>query len=194
MKRTLVCLGVCATTLLMASSLRAEQPKSPHILALPTLTISGQTSFNTWFYHNERTILQEDSRAWERVGYGGGPLFTMDDTRLRFTVDGKTDLGLRYGFIAVLDGDTSAQKTLRENYIFLEGTWGKLYAGDTYGILSTMAFGGWDNWCGTKFLDGSPERVVNFTTGTVHSLSLVGDTSRDTKLTYMTPRWKGVQL
>ncbi len=196
MKRTLVCLSVCATTLMMAGSLRAEEAKSPHILALPTLTISGQTSFNTWFYHNNRTTVAGDAAdtAADRRGYGGGPLFSMDDARLRFSIDGKTDLGLRYGFISVLDGDTSAGNTLRENYIFLDGSWGKFYVGDTYGVLSTMAFGGWDNWCGTKFLDGDFERVVNFTTGAVRSLNLVGDTSRATKMTYMTPRWKGVQL
>ena len=57
------------------------------------------------------------------------------------------------------------------------------------------SFGGYDQWGATGFLDGGTlPRVVNETTGVVDSIDLVGETSRDTKLTYITPRKYGFQV
>lgn len=183
--------AVCSSSVLFAAP-----DKNPPPLAVPTLTISGQVAFNTWFFHNN--VVYQSGRAGDdptaRKAYAGVPLFSMDDGRLRFTVEGKTDPGMKYGLIFVLDADTSASKTLRESYIFGEGTWGKAFLGNTYGVQSTMAFGGYDQWGATKFMEGNPDRVVNYTVGTFHSVNLVGDTNRATKVTYMSPRWKGLQL
>jgi hypothetical protein len=41
-------------------------------------------------------------------------------------------------------------KIVREDYLYFGGSWGKIYAGDTYGVQSTMAFGGYDQWGGTR--------------------------------------------
>jgi len=166
-------------------------------MATPRLKISGQTSFNSWFFDNKRKIVAGNAKnePCSRQKFGRTNLFSVDNSRLKFNVDGKTDPGMDYGLVIVLDGNTNATKAVREDYLYFGGSWGKIYAGDTYGVQDTMAFGGFDQWGGTGFVSGGNfDRVVNYTTGTLHSVDLVGDTSRDTKLTYFSPRWKGAQL
>jgi len=167
---------------------------STSALELPTLKISGQTSFNNWFFDNKRKTVQKDDDVCGRKKYGRGQLFTVDNSRIKFLVSGKLDTGMEYGMAIVLDGNRNKDKIVRENYIFFEGTWGKVFLGDTYGVQDFMAFGGYDEWGGTGFMEGPLDRVVNFTTGTLHSDDLVGDTSRATKVTYVSPRWKGIQV
>ncbi|HUX80063.1 MAG TPA: porin [Alphaproteobacteria bacterium] len=181
----------------------AAETKPTPTMAVPQLKISGQTSFNSLFFRNKKIFkndpqLQDvdiDAAVCGREKFGRGQLFTVDNSKLKFNVDGKTDPGMEYGLVFVIDGNVDAGKSLKENYIYFGGMWGKILAGDTYGVEHTMGFGGFTEWGGTGFLDGGVlDRVVNFTTGTLHSVDLEGDTSRDTKLTYFTPRWKGLQL
>jgi len=163
----------------------------------PQLKFAGQTSFDNWMFKNSVRTIPGDSanNAWNRKGNGRGQYFSVDDSRFHISVDGKTDLGMEYGLHFTLNGDTGSTNTLRENYLFFGGSWGKLFLGDTYGVESTMTFGGWDNWGGTLFIDGGMvEHTVNVTTGTVVSDNLVGDTGRSTKMTYLTPRWEGFQF
>ncbi len=198
---SLTFLGVMA----YVAPLQADKKNSPPIPTGPQLKISGQTSFNSWFFNNHKKIQSSGLASGVPITsginnpakvdkYGRGQLFTVDNSRLRFTVDTKTDCGTSYGLAVVLDGSPAAGKTVREDYIFGEGHWGKAFAGDTYGVQSTMAFGGWDQWGGTEFVDGDMTRAVNYTTGTLVSPDLVGDAGRATKLTYLTPRWKGFQV
>ncbi len=195
MTRTLLTLTALLGVALFGAPLQAAVSNFTPALAVPQLKISGTTSFNTWFFNNNRKFVPGDipDDPAKRSAYGRGQFFTMDDARLKFAVDGKTDRGMEYGLVFVLDGDTSGTKTLRENYLFFGGTWGKLLLGDTYGVQSTMAFDGADQWGGTGFMNANFDRVVNFTTGTLHSIYFVGDTNRDTKATYLTPRWYGLQ-
>jgi len=196
MTRTLLASTALLSSVIFGTFAQAAVSNPTPVLALPQLKISGQTSFNNWFFNNQQKIVPGDPKnnPWTRRGYGRGQLFTVDDTRIKFTVEGKTDPGMEYGMVVTLDGDVDGSKLAREAYLFFGGTWGKVYAGNTYGVQSTMAFGGWDQWGGTTFMDGNLERVVNFTTGTLHSVNLVGDSNRDTKLSYLTPRWNGLQL
>lgn len=169
----------------------------PFALETPSLKISGATSFNSWFFHNDvkRFQTSRDDSPCGLVRYGRGQLFTVDDSRLRFAVDGKLDSGMEYGLVFVFDGATDATKAARENYIFFSGSWGKITVGDTFGVQSTMSFFGGDQWGGTSFVDGPMiDRVVNVTTGVFRSVNLVGDSSRDTKFSYYSPRWDGFQV
>lgn len=178
------------------ANVNAATPNPTPALATPVLKINGNSSFNSWFFkENRKTVIGDaDNSPEDRQRMSRVPLFTVDNARLRFVVEGKTDPGMDYGFVLVLDGNTDATKNIRENYLFVGGTWGKVNAGDTYGVQDTMAFGGFSEWGGTGFINGGVfDRVVNYTTGTLHSVDLVGDASRDTKLTYYTPRWKGIQ-
>ncbi len=172
------------------SAAKAETPA----LAAPKLTISGQSNFNAWWFHNDRTVIRpNDGNECDYVGKGRGYLFTVDDARLKFDITGKTDPGMDYGFTIVVDADTNKQKNIKENYLYFGGSWGKLTMGDVDGVEDAMAFYGGDPLGGTGGFDGNFDRVVNFTTGAVVSPDLVGDTSRSTKIIYHTPRWKGLQ-
>lgn len=184
------------SVLISLSSMNAMASEAPASLGAPTLKISGSSTFNSWFFHNDKKLLRGDAKgtACKLQRYGRGQLFSVDDSRIRFTVDGKLDTGMEYGLAMVLDGTVGAGKAVRENYLFFGGSWGKITVGDSYGVLGTMTFGGYDQWGGTGFIDGADfDRVVNYTTGVVHSVNLVGDSNRDTKLTYITPRWNGLQ-
>lgn len=185
---------VGALFILSSTSVMAAEPTA---LQTPTLTFSGNTSFNSWFFQNDKKYFNNnrDNSVCNLQRYGRGQLFSVDDARLKAAVKGTLDTGMEYGLVFVLDASVGETKTLRENYLFFGGSWGKIYAGDTVGVLSTMSFGGFDQWGGTGFIDGGDfDRVVNYTTGTFHSVNLVGDTSRDTKFTYLTPRWAGLQF
>lgn len=185
------------STVFFLNFTNAIAAEPPSALATPKLNISGSTSFNSWFFHNDKKLLpgSADNSPCKLQKYGRGQLFTVDDPRLKFAVDGKLDTGMDYGLVFALDASVNATKAVRENYLFFGGSWGKIIAGDTYGVLSTMSFGGYDQWGGTGFIEGADfDRVVNYTTGVFHSVNLVGDSNRDTKLTYLTPRWEGIQL
>ena len=178
-----------------SSSVNAATITPTPSLATPQLKISGQTSFDSWFFNNKSPYLPGDAKNTpaKRQTYSRGQLFTMDSARLKFEVVGKTDRGMDYGLVITLDGGTAAEKNVREDYIFFGGSWGKLILGDTYGVEETMAFGGFDQLGGTGGFNGDFDRVINFTTGATRSVNLVGETSRDTSLTYFTPRWNGLQ-
>lgn len=180
---------------LPAAQAATTSPES--ILAVPQLKIGGQTSFNSSFFQNDRKTLfsNKDRTPCSIQRYSRANLFTVDNSRIKFNVDGKTDPGMDYGLVFVLDGDTNATKNVREAYIYTKGSWGTIYGGDTYGVTNLMSFGGFSEWGGTGFLDGGVlDRTFNYTTGAMHSIDLVGEPSRDTKLTYLTPRWKGIQV
>lgn len=185
------------TALLFLSTADVMAAKEPTALAAPSLRTSGNSSFNMWFFDNKKKLVLGDDKgsACKLQRYGLDHLFSVDDARIKFNVDGRLDTGMEYGLAIVLDGTVGASKALRENYLYFAGSWGKIIAGNTSGVLSTMAFGGYDNWGGTKFVDGGDfDRVVNWTTGVLHNTNVVGDNSRDTKFTYLTPRWNGVQF
>ena len=188
-------------------------------MSTPKLTISGQSTFNAWWFTNHdvktrndgdfgqgfglgafdagtNTFAQTDLTGDNQKGFGRGYLFTMDDSRLKFDVSGKTDPGMDYGFVVIVNTDTqqtSYDKTMKEHYIFAGGSWGRLTMGDTDGVEDIMAFGGFDPLGGTGGFDGNFDRVVNFVTGTITSVDLVGDTGKSTKVMYQTPRYYGFQ-
>jgi len=211
------------STALLGAALFVQEAKAAEAvtpaMSTPKLTISGQSTFNAWWFRNKDQKFRNDGNFGQgfglgtyeqntytfaqtavnnstEKGYGRGYLFTMDDSRLKFDVTGKTDPGMDYGFTVVLNTDTqqtSYDKTIKENYIWMGGSWGRLTMGDTDGVEDIMAFGGLDVLGGTGGYDGNFSRVVNFVTGTLHSVDLVGDTEKATKVMYQTPRYYGFQ-
>lgn len=176
------------------------------VLEAPKLVISGQSTFNTWWFENKQQKFVDGKALGhngngsvggkDTQGYGRGYLFTTDNSTLQFDLSGKTDPGMNYGFTVVLNTDTnqtSYDKTIKENYIWAEGSWGRIQLGNALGVEGDMVFGGASVLGGTGGYDGNFNRVVNFVTGTVHDVTLVGDTSRATKITYQTPRYYGLQ-
>ena len=197
MIRILLGSSILISAVFYASHVSAAETSPTPMLATPQLKFSGQLSANSLFFNNQRLFKAGDeaNSNCKRQKYGRGQLFTVDNSRFKINVDGKTDPGMDYGLVFVLDGNTDKDKLMREAYLYFGGTWGKVYFGDTYGVQDSMAFGGFDQWGGTGFINGGVlDRVVNYTTGTLHTVDLVGDTSRETKLTYFSPRWNGVQV
>lgn len=197
MNRTFFGSSLLVSTLALNTYATAATTSPTPMLGTPHLEISGRISANSLFFKNQRLFKQKTNpdSVCSRQKFGRGQLFTVDNSNLRFVVEGKTDPGMEYGLVFVIDGNTDASKQMREAYLFFGGTWGKIYFGDTYGVEHTMSFGGSDQWGGTGFVDGGVlDRVVNYTTGTLHSVDLVGDTSRDTKLVYLSPRFYGIQI
>jgi len=186
---------VSACLIVNITNAMANEP--PSALKPLELKINGTTSFNTYFFSNEKRLVRgdKDGTPCKLQRYGLYHLSSIQDSRLRFTVSGKLDSGMDYGLVFVFDPVTNKVANAREDYIFFEGSWGKIVLGDTYGVQSTMTFGGYDQWGGTGFIDGGDfDLVVNYTTGVFHSVNLIGDSNRDTKLTYYSPRWNGLQF
>ncbi len=198
MVRTLLGSTALLSVLLITPQAQAAETTPSPAMETPQLKLSGQTSFNSYFFNNKRLFRATKDGANQECSqrkYGRGQLFAVENSRLKVNVDGKTDPGMEYGLVFVFDGDTNADHFVREDYLYFGGSWGRIYAGDTKGVEDTMPFGGYDNWGATGFLNGGTlSRVVNETTGTVDSIDLVGETSRDTKLTYITPRKYGFQV
>lgn len=75
----------------------AAETKPTPVLAVPQLKISGQTSFNNFFFRNRRIFKDgievegADSAAGScaRNKFGRGQLFTVDSSRLKFNVEEK---------------------------------------------------------------------------------------------------------
>lgn len=199
MVRTLLGSTALLSVFLITPQAQAAETSPSPAMETPQLKLSGQTSFNSYFFNNKRlfraTRPESDPQVCSRRKYGRGQLFAVENSRLKVNVDGRTDPGMEYGLVFVFDGDTNADHFVREDYLYFGGTWGRIYAGDTKGVESSMSFGGYDQWGATGFLDGGTlPRVVNDTTGAIPSIDLVGETSRDTKLTYITPRKYGFQV
>ncbi|MEB3702968.1 Porin [Candidatus Bealeia paramacronuclearis] len=196
----------------------------------PVITVSGQASFNARWFHNKNQKVRNDSNLGQNFaanattnqvineqnfqvftplplnlstveGYGRGYMFTMDDTSLKFALDGTTDYDMDYGAVIIVNGDTEQvsgelttyDKTIKESYVWAGGTYGRIITGDTDGVESMMAFGGADPLGGTGGFDGTFDRALNPVTGTITTVDLVGSTGKATKITYQTPRFYGLQ-
>ena len=188
---------------------------------MPKLMISGQTTFNAWWFNNKDQKNRNDGNIAHNGGlaegqtplrgavltktglsgsdsqsHGRGYLFTMDDSELRFKLSGVSDYGADYGMTVVVDTNTeqtTSHRIIEENYIWMGGSWGRIALGDTYGSEDLMAFGGFDPIAGTGGFDGNFDRVINLVTGTLTSVDLLGYTDTSTKFTYQTPRFYGFQ-
>jgi len=211
------------TALLMASSAFSDlSAEAMAETSMPTLVISGQSTFNMWWFNNKNQKNSNDGdfglgsglsdtspaptlgavlpttplSGSDAVGYGRGYLFTMDDSQIKFSLSGTSDYGADYGLVVKLDTNTeqtSYDKTIEESYVWMGGTWGLMTLGNTSGVEDSMPFGGFDPLGGTGGFDGNFDRVVNLVTGTITGVDLIGYTDTSTKFTYQTPRFYGFQ-
>ncbi|WP_331256685.1 porin [Candidatus Bealeia paramacronuclearis] len=188
---------------------------------MPQLTVSGESTFNVWWFHNQNiknsndndfgqgsflnenqipslaaTLTSSSLSGDTQNEYGRGYIFTMDDSRLKFDLSGVSDYGTDYGLVVNIDTNTEqtfGDKTIKETYVWIDGVWGCLTLGNTNGVEEFMAFGGYDPLGGTGGFDGNFDRVVNLVTGTVTSVGIVEGTDKSTKVIYQTPRFYGFQ-
>ena len=137
MVRTL--LGSTALLSFLLATLQAQAAETAPSPAMetPQLKLSGQSSFNSYFYNNKRLFKAtraDGNQVCSQRKYGRGQLFAVDNSRLKVNVDGRTDPGMEYGLVFVFDGNTDADHFVREDYLYFAGTWGRIYAGDTKGV------------------------------------------------------------
>lgn len=155
----------------------------------PGLEISGGTSFNTYFF--------KQSKREGNGGKGRGTHFGADDSRINFQVLGKTGPewdGLEYSFLIGMSGNTDSSKTsVEENRIKLKNRYGTMIAGVHRGVTDFMAVGAFVFYNGTGNVLGNYKTVVNETTGAVIRDDLKGAPKDQTKITYVSPRFFGVQ-
>ncbi len=155
----------------------------------PGLEISGGTSFNTYAF--------KQSKREQNGGKGRGTHFGADDSRINFQVLGKAGPeldGLEYSFLIGMTGNTEAGKTsIEENRIKLKNRYGTLIAGVHRGVTDFMAVGAFAFYNGTGNVLGNYKTVVNETTGVVIRDDLKGAPKDQTKVTYVSPRFFGIQ-
>ena len=156
----------------------------------PGLEISGNTSFNAYIFKN--------SNRGGKDGKGRGHHFTAEDSRINFEVFGKAGPeldGLEYSFLIGFTGNTEEGKTAaEENRLKFKGRWGTAVLGVHRGVTDFMAVGAFNCLGGTRGILGNYKGVVNETTGVLIRDDLLGVAKDNTKATYVTPRFMGVQV
>jgi hypothetical protein len=156
----------------------------------PGLELSGGTSFNAYVFKN--------SNRGGKDGKGRGHHFTAEDSRLNFEVFGKTGPeldGLEYSFLIGFTGNTESGKTAaQENRLKFKGRWGTTLLGVHRGVTDFMAVGAFNSIGATGGILGNYKGVVNETTGVINRDDLLGVAKDNTKATYVSPRFMGVQV
>lgn len=156
----------------------------------PGLEISGGTSFNAYAFKNKR--------RQENNGKGRGTHFGVDDSRINFLVFGKAGPelnGLEYSALLGMTGNMEDGTTaIEENWVQLKNRWGTLRAGGHRGVTDFMAVGAFNFLGATGGILGNYKAVVNETSGAVIRDDLKGVAKDQNKITYVTPRYHGVQV
>ena len=156
----------------------------------PGLEISGGTSFNAYLFKQR----QRETAG----GHGRGTHFASDDSRINFEVLGKAGPrldGLEYSFLIGMTGNTESGKTsVEENRIKLKHRFGTLIAGVHRGVTDFMSVGAFTFHAGTGNVLGNYKNVIAVTTGAVIKDDPAGHAKDRTKISYVTPRFGGVQL
>lgn len=142
-----------------------------------------------------------------------------NDTEINFNVDGKTDAGLGYGAVIVLEADVTndvdAQGTnAAETYIYLDGSWGRVQLGSAVGASGALKVDAASIARATGGIDGDWYYFANnavTTAGGVGAATFLtspdlplaygiqaggfGNEAQENtnKVTYFTPRWSGFQ-
>tara|TARA_A100000171_G_C2135901_1_gene150193 strand:+ start:1037 stop:2356 length:1320 start_codon:yes stop_codon:yes gene_type:complete len=154
----------------------------------PSLEISGET--NVLFYSFNQGKKEANN------GKGQGSHISVEDSRLNFRFSGRADVlgGLEYtGFIGIT-GNTEAGKTsVEENWIMLRNGHGRLIVGGHRGVADRMATGAFSVMGSTGGFDGNYKNVVNVSTGVNRSTDMVGIQKDSNKVTFVLPRYYGLQ-
>jgi len=134
------------------------------------------------------------------------------ETELNVKIDAKTDAGLGYGGqfdLAVSshnDQDATADQ-VNHSWVYLDGMWGRLEGGSTYGVTSTMKVDASKIARATGGIDGDFNYFMSSTAGRVIATpdlyldygttggAQLGDESQEAinKVNYYTPRFAGFQ-
>jgi len=150
-----------------------------------TLTVNGSARVRAF------VVSQDDSATFTR-----DVLLLVDDASFNLYGRGVADNGLRYGAAIKFSADDGGSGVVAdEKMVWLEGGWGRLELGNDDGADAGMGNHGGDiNSGGGGGYDGSPSLAFDFN-GVGNSSPGIKNGSGDaTKITYFTPRIKGIQV
>lgn len=175
----------------------------------PKVTLGGTSDFQVGIVGEDRSAGTSTTDS----GFRNGAFRT--ETELNVKIDAKTDAGLGYGGqidLAVSghnnqDGNTDQ---VNHSWVYLDGAWGRLEGGSTYGVTSTMKVDASSIARATGGIDGDFNYFMTGTTGRVIATpDLIldygntagsgavqfGDESQEAinKVNYYTPRFSGFQ-
>lgn len=127
----------------------------------------------------------------------------LRDSELHFRAEGKTDAGLTYGFLveALVDSGAADDFTVQESYLYLSNEYGKVILGSEDGAsyaLQVAAPSADSNIDGMRqYINPLNYGATSIGAGTFLSTGVdyaARSTGKAEKVTYMTPKWSGLQL
>jgi hypothetical protein len=134
----------------------------------------------------------------QKVRSGEKEVRFMSNGDMTFNAGGKTNNGITYGALAVLELDRSKSSTSRisEAYVYFSSDMlGSFQFGDTNGVGTMMMYDGTDVLGGVGGYGGQIDKIVNVTRGVDinQDTDNIGE-SRATKINYISPVVSGFQL
>lgn len=181
-----IALGLSA---LMTTQLLADVAK----VKKPILQISGQSKFSYHVFENNNKDIETGAPdPGEKKNNNGR--FAVEDMRLNFQVHGRADWWgqMKYDWLVGLTGDEE-KHVVEENRLRIKGEWGTVLVGDHQGVENFMARGAFAVMGATGGFDGTWHSNINMPTGVMLTTDLTGTTKYATKITYVTPRFFGLQ-
>ncbi|MDC0344625.1 porin, partial [Alphaproteobacteria bacterium] len=149
---------------------------------IPQISLSGATALNLHLFRNKIRNLDG--------GTGRGHRLAIESSELNIEAEGQAE-EFDYGVKIELSTQSNEENSISENRLKIKGDWGTFYGGNTCGIESKSAQGGFRIMGATGGFDGKMTRTYLPATGTSISVSMAGDTSSRTKVFYYTPRFQG---
>lgn len=177
----------------------------------PKVTLGGTSDFQVGFVGEDQDFGPSDGVATSPGGAKRSGAFRTE-TELNVKIDAKTDSGLGYGgqFDLAVSGHNDQDANTNQvnrSWVYLDGAWGRLEGGTTYGVTSTMKVDAASIARATGGIDGDFNYFMTATTGRVIATPdlflnygtsgavQLGDESQEAinKVNYYTPRFAGFQ-
>ncbi|MDR0942870.1 MAG: porin [Holosporales bacterium] len=195
----MILIAACSNIAVSAEDVSStEQQKSEEVKkeksggGKPELDISGAAAVHTAFtsphnkYYAKKSSKSDKDTKSPRIAAG--------EANVDFNAKGTFDNGVRYGATISFDamkGDTGVDKM----YVFFEkDNIGTAQIGSVKGVESTMLCGGQQLLGGTCGVDGTVAHDMDYATGVISPLYLIGYTGKATKIAYYSPRIYGFQF
>jgi hypothetical protein len=144
------------------------------------LTIGGSLDF-------QAGIGDDDTNARNSRGYD-----FVTDTEIHFDFRGVADNGITYGARIELEADEGTTNNVDEGNIYIFGDFGRIELGDQDGAEDQMIYDAGRAMSGVGGIDGDVDRWFTNTSAATSFPDII-DSSDNTKITYYTPRFSGVQ-
>jgi predicted porin len=158
----------------------------------PELTITGAAAVHCAFAHPSVTYSSETAK---KIGTDvGGPRIAGGEANIAFKIKGQLKNGTKYGAVIDVDtvkGDTGVDKMY---LLFERDNVGTVHIGNVKGPEATMLCGGQQLIGGTCGVDGTITKDMDYATGVISPIYVVGYTNKATKVVYYTPTIYGFQF